>query len=144
MPFVTILAQSVNDVSHPDLDSLSHILGAGSLVSLVVAGISALGAQIVRPWLTEFYADRKHRREFEALDMANDLQHTNTRIRELEKLVALLTEENVLLKQEVAHTVSRLDVYKQHWTDSAPPPEPPRSSDAVPVLPLPKPEENPA
>lgn len=139
MPLLTLLAQSVNNAT-PDPDILSNVLGTGSLVSLVVAGISALGAQIVRPILAEFYADRKHRREMEALGMANDLQHANAKMEQMARQIALLSEENVLLKQEVAYNAARLDVYKQHWTDAEPPPDPPRSGEEIPVLPLPRPE----
>jgi regulator of replication initiation timing len=80
------------------------------------------------------FADRRHQREIEALDMASDLSVANQRLRLLEEQVKLLTEENNLLKLEVVHNRERLDGIKEHWKEDRPPPDPPRSSDSIPVF----------
>jgi hypothetical protein len=108
MSVLTLVAQVSGNVT-PDPDTLGTILGNGSVASIVFAGISALGMQM-RPILEGWYADRKHKREMDALNMANDLQRANETMRDLKVQLDALRAEVGKLREDNARQAERLDL----------------------------------
>ena len=101
----------------------------GGIASIVVGGITALGTQ-VKPIVEAYFADRRHKREIEAMDLVNDLIHANRQIEAL-KL------ENAKLRALAEHNQARLDTIEAHWSDPELPaaPAPPKPI-ATPVPPV--------
>jgi hypothetical protein len=127
--------------------------GAG-IASIIVGIVTAIGTQM-KPVIEGYFADRKHQRELESLDIANDLAHATQRIRLLEAQAKALATLEAHKDQEVAHwrvqvqnnqsliatLKEEIASMRRHWNDPvAPPPKEPHLKD---VPPLPDPPEIP-
>jgi len=91
-------------------------LEIGGLLTFATGFLTVLGTQVVKPWLESHYADRRHKREMDALGMANDLKLANERN-------TLLMKQVTLLQEQVAELQAEVTAFRAHWKDESPPPQ---------------------
>jgi hypothetical protein len=120
---VVLMAQAPS----PQLPGGPTLLEGAGIASIIVGIITAIGTQL-KPVIDGYFQDRRHKREMEALDMANDLAHANQRARELEKKVDALAALDAHKEAELAHlraiavnNEARIKGMLDHWNSPRPP-----------------------